>query len=312
MSSSQLGPDSSRPPNLPPTRPVQRRRSPFQMDRQRQFRSELRSIWRRRLGPASPVLRSSPRSMACPPIWPPRWRTASRSSSLPIAIDAALEHLRHSTAHVLAQAVLELWPGATFAGGPPIADGFYYDFELPERATFSDDDLAAIDARIREIIAADQPFERIELPIDEAMALMVDHPYKRTFALDATIAGNAADGEVDAPTAGDSATISFYAQHRDVCGHVPGPTCRQLAVSAISSSCGWRAPLFVALEDPMLQRIYGTTWASKKDLATHLNRLEEAKERPPPPWRGTRSVQLSRRSARVWPFSTRRAASSAA
>ena len=67
----------------------------------------------------------------------------------------ALEHVRHSTAHVLAQAVLELWPGATFAGGPPIEDGFYYDFELPGGETFSDDDLERIAAKMREIVSAD-------------------------------------------------------------------------------------------------------------------------------------------------------------
>ncbi|HPU40456.1 MAG TPA: TGS domain-containing protein, partial [Microthrixaceae bacterium] len=75
---------------------------------------------------------------------------------------AALEHLRHSTAHVLAQAVLALWPGATFAGGPAIEDGFYYDFELPGGATFSDDDLGRIEDKMRSIIAANQPFERFE------------------------------------------------------------------------------------------------------------------------------------------------------
>ena len=88
----------------------------------------------------------------------------------------ALEHLRHSTAHVLAQAVLGMWPGATFAGGPPIEDGFYYDFELPGGVTFSDADLEAIEARMREIIAADQPFERFELPLVDAKSLMADHP----------------------------------------------------------------------------------------------------------------------------------------
>ena len=81
--------------------------------------------------------------------------------------DEALEHLRHSTAHVLAQAVLKLWPGATFAGGPAIADGFYYDFELPDGATFSEEDLERIDAEMRRIISANQPFERFELPVDE-------------------------------------------------------------------------------------------------------------------------------------------------
>jgi threonyl-tRNA synthetase len=78
--------------------------------------------------------------------------------------DAGLRVLRHSTAHVLAQAVLELWPGATFAIGPPIEDGFYYDFELPGGATFNDDDLERIEAKMGEIVAADQPFVRSELP----------------------------------------------------------------------------------------------------------------------------------------------------
>src|ERR1700760_4614559 len=70
--------------------------------------------------------------------------------------------LRHSTAHVLAQAVLQLWPGAKFAIGPPIENGFYYDFDLPGGARFSDDDLERIESRMRQIIAEDQPFEREE------------------------------------------------------------------------------------------------------------------------------------------------------
>ncbi|MGH9283732.1 MAG: TGS domain-containing protein, partial [Acidimicrobiales bacterium] len=71
--------------------------------------------------------------------------------------------LRHSTAHVLAQAVLQLWPGAKFAIGPPIEHGFYYDFDLPGGASFRDEDLERIDARMREIAGEDQPFQREEL-----------------------------------------------------------------------------------------------------------------------------------------------------
>src|SRR3954470_7760007 len=76
------------------------------------------------------------------------------------------EILRHYTAHVMAQAVLELWPGAKFAIGPPIENGFYYDFELPGGAHFSDEDLDRIDTRMREIVAQAQPFERKELSRD--------------------------------------------------------------------------------------------------------------------------------------------------
>ena len=84
-----------------------------------------------------------------------------------ISSEDGLNILRHSTAHVMAQAVTDLFPGAQYAIGPAIADGFYYDFELPDGAHFSDDDLARIEARMREIVAEDQPFERDEVGRDE-------------------------------------------------------------------------------------------------------------------------------------------------
>src|SRR5207244_13163377 len=87
--------------------------------------------------------------------------------------------LRHSTAHVLAQAVCDLFPGAKYAIGPPIADGFYYDFELPGGAHFSDDDLARIEARMREIVTEGQPFRREELSKEEGLRVFgdLDQPY---------------------------------------------------------------------------------------------------------------------------------------
>ena len=87
--------------------------------------------------------------------------------------------LRHSTAHVLAQAVLQLWPGAHYAIGPSIADGFYYDFELPGGATFSDDDLERIEEKMRAIMAEDQPFVREEHTVEDGLALFADQPFKR-------------------------------------------------------------------------------------------------------------------------------------
>src|SRR6202011_314167 len=86
--------------------------------------------------------------------------------------------LRHSTAHVLAQAVCDLWPGARYAIGPPIEDGFYYDFELPGGAHFSDDDLARIEERMGQIIKENQPFVRAELSVDQGLDLFADQPYK--------------------------------------------------------------------------------------------------------------------------------------
>ena len=92
--------------------------------------------------------------------------------------DAGRHVLRHSTAHVLAQAVTDLWPGARYAIGPAIEDGFYYDFELPGGAHFSEDDLPRIEARMQEIIAEDQPFTREEHTIAEGLELFADQPYK--------------------------------------------------------------------------------------------------------------------------------------
>src|SRR5256714_5355339 len=92
--------------------------------------------------------------------------------------DDGREVLRHSTAHVMAQAVTDLFPGAKYAIGPAIADGFYYDFELPKGAHFSDDDLGRIEARMREIVKADEPFERDELDREHAIATFADQPYK--------------------------------------------------------------------------------------------------------------------------------------
>ncbi|HET7428015.1 MAG TPA: TGS domain-containing protein, partial [Gaiellales bacterium] len=91
----------------------------------------------------------------------------------------ALAVLRHSTAHVMAEAVLHLWPDAKIAIGPAIADGFYYDFELPDGGTFSEDDLARIEARMRELAAEDQRFARSEVSVDQGLTLFGDQPYKQ-------------------------------------------------------------------------------------------------------------------------------------
>ncbi|MCP4434317.1 MAG: threonine--tRNA ligase [Actinomycetia bacterium] len=191
--------------------------------------------------------------------------------------DDALEHLRHSTAHVLAQAVLELWPGATFAGGPPIEDGFYYDFELPGGATFSEDDLERITDKMRSIISAGQPFERFELPLDEARELMADHPYKRAFM---DLAGGAGDAEAAAEADVSDGMISFYRNTPafvDMCRGPHVPTTGKLGHFALQRVAG---AYFRGSEDnEMLQRIYGTAWLSKSDLEEHLERLEEARKR---------------------------------
>ncbi len=196
--------------------------------------------------------------------------------------DRGLHTLRHSTAHVLAQAVLELWPGATFAIGPPIEDGFYYDFELPEgpdgsRATFTDEDLARIEAKMRDIVAADQPFIRSELPAAEALALMDGHRYKQDIIERVT----SGDGGADlAGEAGDAEVISFYRNTDDFVDMCTGPhvpSTGRLGSFKLQKVAGayWRGDE----KNQMLQRIYGTAWADDKALKAHLHRLEEAAKR---------------------------------
>jgi len=191
--------------------------------------------------------------------------------------DAGRGVLRHSTAHVLAQAVLRLWPGAHFAIGPVIEDGFYYDFELPGGAHFSDEDLERIAAAMREIMAEDQPFIRHEHSIDEGLALFDGQPFKREI-IEAVGAGH---DEVDAPAeGGETALVSTYwnsPTFTDLCRGPHVPSTSRLGHFALMRVAGayWRGDE----KRQQLQRIYGTAWESDKALADHLHRLEEAERR---------------------------------
>ena len=185
--------------------------------------------------------------------------------------------LRHSTAHVMAQAVTQLFPGAKFSIGPAIADGFYYDFELPGGRTFSETDLEAIEARMREIIKADQPFVRDEVPAAKALEIFSDQPYKCEIIQ--RVSSGAADGE-DAGEVGSGETISVYRktpEFVDLCRGTHVPSTSKLGHFKLMKVAGayWRGNE----KGPMLQRIYGTAWASKDELAEHLHRLEEAEKR---------------------------------
>ncbi len=178
--------------------------------------------------------------------------------------DAGRAVLRHSTAHVLAQAVLDLWPGARFAIGPAIEDGFYYDFELPGGAHFSEEDLPRIEARMREIVAEDQAFVREEHTAEAGLVLFAGQPYK------AEIIEGVVDGQ----------KVSAY---RNTPGFVD--LCRGPHVPS-TARLGWFKLLRVAgaywrgdERRPQLQRIYGTAWESEEALAAHLHRLEQAELR---------------------------------
>ena len=191
--------------------------------------------------------------------------------------DDGLHTIRHSTAHVLAQAVLDLWPGATYAIGPPIRDGFYYDFELPGGATFSNEDLEAIEARMRRVIDADQAFERHEAKADEALELFSGHPYKQEIIEQVT--SGAATGEL-AGEASTDGSVTYYRNGEDfidLCLGPHVPSTGRLGHFALQKVAGayWRGDE----KQPMLQRIYGTAWADKKALKGHLHRLVEAEKR---------------------------------
>ena len=187
------------------------------------------------------------------------------------ASDAGLEVLRHSTAHVLAQAVLDLYPGATFSIGPPIEDGFYYDFDLPNNQTFSDEDLEQISSKMKEIVNRKQPFIRSEIDRTEADKLFAAHPYKLEIL----------DGEADDPTSGpEDGVITTYRNTDDfvdLCRGPHVPDTGYLAHFQLMRVAGayWRGDE----NRQMLQRIYGTAWATKKDLNAHLEQLEEAAKR---------------------------------
>jgi threonyl-tRNA synthetase len=186
------------------------------------------------------------------------------------------EVLRHSSAHVMAQAVTRLWPGAHYAIGPAIKDGFYYDFELPGGAHFSDDDLVRVDAEMRAIIAEDQAFSRSEYSIDEGLAIFKDQPFK--IEIIEAVANGGSDE--DLAETGSSTVVSTYSNTSafvDLCRGPHVPTTARLGHFQLTRVAGayWRGDE----TKPQLQRIYGTAWESKEALAAHLTQLAEAEKR---------------------------------
>ncbi|MFN8627145.1 MAG: threonine--tRNA ligase [Candidatus Binatia bacterium] len=198
-------------------------------------------------------------------------RVADLSASLthdcavdPIAIDspAGLDVVRHSTAHLMAQAVKRLFPHVQITIGPTIADGFYYDFKRDE--PFTPDDLARIEEAMREIVAANYPVRREEMPRAAAIALfreMGEH-YKT---------------EIIEGIHEDVVSVYRQAEFVDLCRgpHVPSTGCLKAFKLTSIAGAYWRGDE----RNEMLQRVYGTAWATTKDLDAYLKRIEEAKQR---------------------------------
>jgi threonyl-tRNA synthetase len=180
----------------------------------------------------------------------------------------ALELLRHDAAHVLAEAVLDLWPEAKISIGPPIAEGFYYDIEFPEGQAPGPADLERIEARMAEHIAADEPFERRELPTEKAIEHFraQDEDYKVELIED--LASDQGEG-----------TVSLYRNgpFEDLCRGPHGPSTGRIGAFKLTSLAGayWRGDE----TRQMLTRIYGTAFMDRKQLEAHMEQIEQAKAR---------------------------------
>jgi threonyl-tRNA synthetase len=180
----------------------------------------------------------------------------------------ALELIRHDAAHVMAEAVMDLYPGTKVTIGPPIESGFYYDFEFPPGTRITDEDLPKIEVAMRRHIAADEEFARRDVPVGEAIEIFKSQ--EQGFKVE-LIEDLVRDEGVE--------TVSLYRNgpFEDLCRGPHGPSTGRIKAIKLSSVAGayWRGDE----TRESLTRIYGTAFFSKKDLAEHLERLEQAKER---------------------------------
>jgi threonyl-tRNA synthetase len=183
----------------------------------------------------------------------------------------ALNLIRHDAAHVLAEAVLELYPGVKISIGPPIENGFYYDFEFPEGTHVNESDFERIEQKMREHINADEPFEREEVSVEQAVARFRAENQDYKVELIEDLVKNADPAHpVD--------TVSLYTNGKftDLCRGPHTPSTKRIKAFKLQSVAGayWRGDS----TKQMLTRVYGTAFFSKKELEEHLERLEKARE----------------------------------
>ena len=198
-----------------------------------------------------------------------------------------LKSMRHSLAHIMAQAIQHLWPQAKFGVGPAIDNGFYYDIYL-DNGTISEADLPKIEEEMRKIVAANYPFERRDVSVEEAIdwAIKGDQTFKMELLNDlkrsgTTVASELAGEKMGSVSDGDSKveTVSLYSQgdYTDLCrgGHVDSTG--KVGAFKLTKTAGayWRGNE----NNPQMQRIYGVAFATQEELDEYLNRLEIAKQR---------------------------------
>ena len=184
--------------------------------------------------------------------------------------EEALALIRHDAAHVLATAVLELYPGVKISIGPAIENGFYYDFEFPDGVVVNDEDFEHIEAEMRSHIKADERFVREDVSVEEALERFraEDQPYKVELIEDLI-----RDADPDHPLT----TVSLYTNgpFTDLCRGPHSPSTKRIKAVKLQSVAGsyWRGDA----NRQMLTRVYGTAFFSDKDLAEYLERLERAR-----------------------------------
>ncbi|HLB21954.1 MAG TPA: threonine--tRNA ligase, partial [Solirubrobacteraceae bacterium] len=189
--------------------------------------------------------------------------------------DGALELIRHDAAHVLAEAVLELYPGVKISIGPPIAEGFYYDFEFPEGVSVSEADFPPIEERMRAHVKAGEPFERREVTPAEARERFAGEGQDYKVELIDDLVAQAQHG--NPPRALESVSLYTNGPFTDLCRGPHAPSTKTVSAFKLQSVAGayWRGDS----ARTMLTRIYGTAFFTKDELAEHLERIEQAKAR---------------------------------
>jgi threonyl-tRNA synthetase len=196
--------------------------------------------------------------------------------------EQALALIRHDAAHVLAAAVMELWPGVRISIGPAIENGFYYDFEFPEGVSISEEDFPRIEERMRDRVRAAERFERVDVTPATARERFVEEDQKYKVELIDDLVANAAAARAGTGEGGGGAplaTVSLYTNgpFTDLCRGPHAPTTKSVGAFKLTSVAGayWRGDS----TRTMLTRIYGTAFFTKAQLEEYLERVELAKER---------------------------------